>query len=118
MSPCSWTVEESQVESCEHQDNADVHRQAFPESVSEEREIHTDDDGRHCHYIKRDGDPPAHFSLHGLYLQERTNFCKKDYFSDYFRNQHALKSPLSRQLGMSASRMPGSRSKGSCRRPF
>jgi hypothetical protein len=31
--------EESQVESCEHQDNANIRYQPFPESVSEEREI-------------------------------------------------------------------------------
>jgi hypothetical protein len=31
--------EESQVESSEHQDNANIRYQPFPESVSEEREI-------------------------------------------------------------------------------
>jgi hypothetical protein len=67
----SWTPEESQVESCEHQDNANVHYQPFPESVSEEREIHTDYDGCHCHHIKRDSDLPAHFSWHGLYRTGR-----------------------------------------------
>ncbi|MGH6878598.1 MAG: hypothetical protein ACREHV_14645, partial [Rhizomicrobium sp.] len=35
----SQTPEESQVESCEHQDNADIHYQPFPESVSEEHDI-------------------------------------------------------------------------------
>jgi hypothetical protein len=35
----SWMPEESQVESCEHQDNANIRYQPFPESVSEEREI-------------------------------------------------------------------------------
>jgi hypothetical protein len=35
----SWTSEESQVESREHQDNANIHDQPFPESVSEESEI-------------------------------------------------------------------------------
>jgi len=42
---CSWTPEESQVETCEHQDNANIHCQPFPESVSEEHEINTDYDG-------------------------------------------------------------------------
>ena len=45
--PCSWTLEESEVESYEHQDNANIHCQPFPESVSEEREIYTDYDGYH-----------------------------------------------------------------------
>src|SRR5579863_10584331 len=76
VAPCSWTPEESQVESCEHQDNANIHCQPFPESVSEEREIHTDDYGGHCHHVKRDGDLLAHFRLHGHYLKEGTNFWK------------------------------------------
>jgi hypothetical protein len=71
VAPCSWTPEESQVESCEHQDNANIHCQPFPESVSEEREIHTDYDGCHCHHVKRDSDLPAHFSSHGLYRKGR-----------------------------------------------
>jgi hypothetical protein len=33
--------EESQVESSKHQDNANIHYQPFPESVSEEHEIYT-----------------------------------------------------------------------------
>jgi hypothetical protein len=41
--------EESQIESREHQDNANVRYQPFPESVSEEREIQTDYDSNHCH---------------------------------------------------------------------
>jgi hypothetical protein len=48
----SWrsrTHEEPQVESCEHQDDADIHHQSFPESISEEREIYTDYNGYH-HY--------------------------------------------------------------------
>jgi hypothetical protein len=39
---CSWTPEESQVESYEHQDNANIHYQPFPKSISEEPEIYTD----------------------------------------------------------------------------
>jgi hypothetical protein len=44
IAPCSWAPEESQVESCEHQDDANIRCQSFPESVSEEREIYTDYD--------------------------------------------------------------------------
>jgi hypothetical protein len=35
--PSLMNLEESQVESSEHQDNANTHHQSFPESVSEER---------------------------------------------------------------------------------
>src|ERR1700674_5481273 len=62
IAPCSWTPEESQVESCEHQDNADIHCQPFPESVSEEHEIYTDYDGCHRHHVKHDSYLSAHFS--------------------------------------------------------
>jgi hypothetical protein len=37
IAPCSWKPEESQVESCEHQNNADIHYQPFPGMISEER---------------------------------------------------------------------------------
>jgi hypothetical protein len=63
MAPCSWTPEESQVESCEHQDNANIHCQPFPESVSEKHEIYTDYDGCHRHHVKPDSYLSAHFSL-------------------------------------------------------
>jgi hypothetical protein len=60
IAPCSWTPEESQVESCEHQDNANIHCQPFPESVSEEHEIYTDYDGCHRHHVKHDSYLSAH----------------------------------------------------------
>jgi hypothetical protein len=62
IAPCSWTPEESQVENCEHQDNANIHRQPFPESVSEEHEIYTDNDGCHRRHVKHDSYLSAHFS--------------------------------------------------------
>jgi hypothetical protein len=62
IAPCSWTPEESQIESCEHQDNTNVHCQPFPESVSEEYEIYTDYDGCYRHHVKHDS-LSAHFSL-------------------------------------------------------
>jgi hypothetical protein len=52
--PCSGSPEESQVESGEDQDNTNVDRQPFPESVSEEQDIDTDDDGCHRHHAKHD----------------------------------------------------------------
>src|SRR5215831_17512238 len=54
--------EESQVESSEHQDNANIHYQPFPESVSEEHEIYTDYNGRHRHHVEHYSYPSVHFS--------------------------------------------------------
>jgi hypothetical protein len=62
IAPCSWTPEESEVESCKHQDNANIHCQPFPESVSEKREIYTDYDGYHRHHVKHDSYVSAHFN--------------------------------------------------------
>jgi hypothetical protein len=53
--------EESQVESSEHQNDADVHHQPFPETVSEDHEIDTDDNNYHRHHVKHDNYLPAHF---------------------------------------------------------
>jgi hypothetical protein len=47
-----WSHEKSEVESAEHQDNANIHYQPFPESVSEEREIYTDYNGYHRRHVK------------------------------------------------------------------
>ena len=60
----SWTFEESEVESYEHQDNANIHCQPFPESVSEERDIYTDYDGCHRHHAKHGSYLSAHFRFH------------------------------------------------------
>jgi hypothetical protein len=58
----SWRHEESQVESSEHQDNANIHDQPFPESVSEEHEIYTDYNDCHRHHVKHYSYPSVHFS--------------------------------------------------------
>jgi hypothetical protein len=63
IAPCSWAPEESQVQSCEHQGNANIHCQPFPESVSKEHEIYTDYDGCDCHQVKHDSYLSAHGSL-------------------------------------------------------
>jgi hypothetical protein len=63
IAPSLWTPEESQVESCEHQDNAYIHCQPFPKSVSEEREIYSDDDGYHRHSVKHYSYLSAHFTF-------------------------------------------------------
>src|SRR6516164_5146417 len=54
--------EESQVESSEYQDDADIHHQSSPESVSEERDIHTDYNGCHHHSVKHASYLSVHFS--------------------------------------------------------
>ena len=74
VAPYSWTPEESKIESCEHQNNANVRCQPFPESVSKEREIHTDYDNYHCHYEKRDSELSAYSSLHGRYCKGANEF--------------------------------------------
>ena len=61
--PCSWTLEESKIESCKHQDNADVDCQPFPESASEEQEIYTDYDGYHRCHVKRECYSSVHSAL-------------------------------------------------------
>ena len=55
---CSRTPEEQQVQKPEHQNDADVHRQPFPESVSQENEIDADDEGHHRRAVKGQGDLP------------------------------------------------------------
>jgi len=57
----SWRHEESQVESSEHQDNADIHHQPFPESASEKHEIYTDYNGCHRNHVKHHSYPSVHF---------------------------------------------------------
>jgi hypothetical protein len=56
--------EESEVESCENQDNADIHCQPLPKSVSEEREIYTDYDGHHRYHVKHGSYCSAHFGTY------------------------------------------------------
>jgi hypothetical protein len=53
---------ESEVKSCEHQNNADIRCEPFPELVSEETEIYTDYDGYHRRQIKANSYLSAHFS--------------------------------------------------------
>jgi hypothetical protein len=64
----SCTTEESEVESCEHQDNANIYYQPFPESLSEEQEIHTHYNGCHRHHVKHDSYLSAHVSKPRFWL--------------------------------------------------
>jgi hypothetical protein len=72
--PCSWTPEESRVEGCEHQDDANIRCQPFPESVSEEHEIYTDYDGCHRHQVKHDSYVSAHVSLWFTHKRRSSRF--------------------------------------------
>jgi hypothetical protein len=56
----SWVLHKSQIESREHQDDADVHHQPFPEAVPEEQQIHTDDNDCQRGNVKRDGRGSLH----------------------------------------------------------
>jgi hypothetical protein len=57
----SWTPQKPPIERCEHKDDSNIHRQPFPEAVSEEDQIHTDYDGCHRHHAKHDRYLSAHF---------------------------------------------------------
>lgn len=57
----SWTLQESQVESSEYQDNSYIHYQPFPEPVSEKQEIYTDYDGYHQQSVKHASCLSFHF---------------------------------------------------------
>jgi hypothetical protein len=54
--------EESQVEGYEDQNDANIHHQPFPDSISEEREIDTDYDSGHRHRVQRQSDLSAQSS--------------------------------------------------------
>jgi hypothetical protein len=55
-------LEKSQVESREHENDADIRYQPFPESVSEERQIQSDDNSDHRCHVKHDYQF-AHFDI-------------------------------------------------------
>src|SRR5262249_54615210 len=52
--PRSSTLQEPQIERCEHQDYSDVHHQPFPEPVPEEQDVHADNDGYQREHVKHD----------------------------------------------------------------
>jgi len=68
----SSTLQESQIECREHQDNSDVYYQPRPEVVPEEQDVHADHDGYHREHIQ-DG---ACLSSHRFVLQCGTAWSK------------------------------------------
>ena len=64
------------ISSREHQDNANIHRQTFPEPVSEECQIYTDYNGYHRHHVERDSYLSAHLSTLGFWRRPTgTEIC-------------------------------------------
>ena len=55
-----WTLQESQAESCVHQDNSYIHDQAFPEAVSEEQDIYGNDRAGQQNDVKYYAHLPSH----------------------------------------------------------
>jgi hypothetical protein len=47
------TLEKSEVEGHEYQDNSDIRHQPLPKSVSEKQQADADNGGNQCHDIKR-----------------------------------------------------------------
>jgi len=59
----SPTIQETEVERPEHQDDPDVHRQPLPEPVPEEQDVHANHNGYQHEHVQRDGKPFSHPSL-------------------------------------------------------
>jgi hypothetical protein len=53
-------LQEPPIEGPKYQDDADVHEQPFPESISKEKPIDTDDNGNEQHRVKRDNHALGH----------------------------------------------------------
>ena len=60
---CSWPLQESEVEGCEHEHDSYIHRQPFPEPVLEEQDVDCDDHNCHQDYVECGGRPASHISL-------------------------------------------------------
>jgi hypothetical protein len=58
----SYVLEESHIERREHQNNADIHHQPFPESVPKEKYVHGNDNGYQRGKIKHNRHVLRHLS--------------------------------------------------------
>ena len=56
-----WVLKESQIESCKHENDSNVDHQSFPEMVSKDQGIYSDDGSYHQQYIEEGN----HRSCHG-----------------------------------------------------
>src|SRR5262245_43304183 len=52
--PRSSTLQEPQIERCDHQDYSAVHHQPSQEPVPEEQDVHADNDGYQREHVKHD----------------------------------------------------------------
>lgn len=59
----SWTLQESQVERQEHQNDSDVHHQPLPQTVPEEQDIYAEHNRCYREDVKPDGRLPSHASF-------------------------------------------------------
>lgn len=67
--------EKPQVEGHKHQDNANIHQQSFPKSISEKNQIYANDDGYHYQDV-HDRYALRHFKLHlSAKVWGRTTMC-------------------------------------------
>jgi hypothetical protein len=57
----SATRSKEPQEGCKHQDNANIHHQPFPEPISKEEKIHTNDNGYHQQSDKHGRHALCHF---------------------------------------------------------
>jgi NAD(P)-dependent dehydrogenase (short-subunit alcohol dehydrogenase family) len=72
-SNCSSSLYESEIKSCEHQDNSYVHDQPFPKLTLEEEEIYADDDAYQQQYVE--DDDYLSFHLHGARIRRGVRLC-------------------------------------------
>jgi hypothetical protein len=57
---CAGVLPEPEIKSCKHKNYADIHRQPFPKSASEKRNIHGDYNCRHDRHVEYHCYPSFH----------------------------------------------------------
>jgi hypothetical protein len=57
---CAGVLPEPEIKSCKHKNYADIHRQPFPKSASEKRNIDGDYNCRHDRHVEYHCDPSFH----------------------------------------------------------
>jgi hypothetical protein len=72
-------LQDSQIEGGKHEDDADVHHQACPELIPEERQIHTDHNGYQSRNVKSDRHVSCHFNHQFKYVNSRLPLELPDY---------------------------------------
>ena len=75
----SRVLEESQIEGCKHQNNADIYHQPFPESILKEQYIYANDNGHQYENVKHHIDIPWHFNHPLKYVSSRLSMKLLDF---------------------------------------